>query len=36
VAAYAQGPASLQREGMHPGTRQYVADVLALRDRFAT
>jgi soluble lytic murein transglycosylase-like protein len=35
VAAYAQGLASLQREGMHPGTRQYVADVLALRDLFA-
>ena len=35
IAAYAQGLASLQREGMHPGTRQYVVDVLALRDRFA-
>src|SRR3989454_1334613 len=35
IAAYAQGLASLQREGMHPGTRAYVADVLALRGRFA-
>ena len=35
VAAYGQGLASVQRSGIHPGTRQYVADVLALRDRFA-
>jgi soluble lytic murein transglycosylase-like protein len=34
LAAYAQGFASLQRDGPHPGTVQYVADVLALRDVF--
>ena len=36
LAAYAQGSASIQREGLHPGTRQYVANVLALRDLFAS
>ncbi len=31
VAAYYQGPGSLQRDGMLPETRQYVANVMAIR-----
>lgn len=35
VAGYYQGLASVLQRGMYRTTRQYVADVLALRDRFA-
>ncbi|HEU5002077.1 MAG TPA: LysM peptidoglycan-binding domain-containing protein [Actinomycetota bacterium] len=35
VAGYYQGLASVRARGMYRATRQYVADVLALRDRFA-
>jgi LysM repeat protein len=35
IAAYYQGYASIQRSGMYESTKTYVADVLALRDRFA-
>jgi LysM repeat protein len=35
IAAYYQGYASIQRSGMYGSTKIYVADVLALRDRFA-
>ncbi len=31
VAAYYQGPGSLQRDGMLPDTQQYVANVMAIR-----
>jgi soluble lytic murein transglycosylase-like protein len=34
VAAYFQGPTSVRSKGMHPRTRAYVADVLALEQRF--
>lgn len=34
VAGYYQGLASVREHGMFPGTRQYVADVLALAQRF--
>jgi N-acetylmuramoyl-L-alanine amidase len=34
VAAYYQGLESVQKDGMFPDTRKYVADVLALRRRF--
>jgi soluble lytic murein transglycosylase-like protein len=34
LAAYYQGPRSLQVQGFLPGTDQYVADVLALAQRF--
>jgi N-acetylmuramoyl-L-alanine amidase len=34
VAAYYQGLASVQKYGLYPDTRQYVADVLALAGRF--
>jgi soluble lytic murein transglycosylase-like protein len=33
LAAYVQGPASIQAQGQLPETQLYVADVLALRDR---
>lgn len=35
VAGYYQGLASVRQRGMYRTTRRYVADVLALRDRFA-
>src|SRR5262249_44866327 len=35
IAAYYQGYASIQRSGMYDSTTIYVADDLALRDRFA-
>jgi LysM repeat protein len=35
IAAYYQGYASIQRSGLYESTKIYVADVLALRDRFA-
>jgi soluble lytic murein transglycosylase-like protein len=34
AAAYYQGLSSVRRVGMLPETRQYVANVLALRSRF--
>jgi soluble lytic murein transglycosylase-like protein len=34
LAAYYQGPRSLQVNGFLPGTEQYVDDILALRARF--
>jgi len=34
LAAYYQGPRSLQANGLLPETRQYVADILALKSRF--
>ena len=34
VAGYYQGLASVKAHGMYPDTRQYVADVLALQQRF--
>jgi LysM repeat protein len=34
VAGYYQGLASVRRYGMYPSTKQYVADVLALAQRF--
>ena len=34
LAGYYQGLASVRRHGMHDGTRRYVANVLALRERF--
>lgn len=34
LSAYYQGLASLRRQGPAPGTRRYVADVLALRAKF--
>ena len=34
AAGYYQGLASVQRIGMLPETRRYVANVLALRGRF--
>jgi soluble lytic murein transglycosylase-like protein len=34
AAAYYQGLGSIRREGIFPSTRGYVADVMALRDRF--
>jgi N-acetylmuramoyl-L-alanine amidase len=34
LAAYYQGPRSLQENGFLPGTDLYVADILALRERF--
>ncbi len=34
VAGYFQGLASVKRNGMFPSTRQYVADVMALTQRF--
>jgi hypothetical protein len=33
LAAWYQGPASVRRNGVAPGTRAFVADVLALRRR---
>jgi len=33
VAAYYQGPSAVWRHGVLPATEQYVANVLALRDR---
>lgn len=36
LAAYHQGPQSLAEQGPIPATQRYVADVLALRDRFAS
>jgi LysM repeat protein len=36
IAAYYQGLGSVRRIGMLPETRQYVANVQALRDRFAS
>jgi soluble lytic murein transglycosylase-like protein len=35
IAAFLQGLASVQRIGILPAARQYVADVLALEQRFA-
>jgi soluble lytic murein transglycosylase-like protein len=35
VAAYYQGLGAVRRHGLYPSTRQYVASVLALRDRLA-
>lgn len=35
VGAYYQGLGAVRRHGLHPGTKRYVADVLALRDRFS-
>ena len=35
VAGYYQGLAGVRRHGMYRDTRQYVANVMALRDRFA-
>ena len=35
LGAYHQGPQSLAEQGPIPATQRYVADVLALRDRFA-
>ncbi len=34
LAAYFQGLASVRSQGVNPSTRQYIANVLALRDRF--
>jgi soluble lytic murein transglycosylase-like protein len=34
VAGYYQGLASIRRFGMYPSTRHYVADVLALAQRY--
>jgi N-acetylmuramoyl-L-alanine amidase len=34
AAAYFQGLASVRKHGMYPDTRQYVADILALQQRF--
>jgi soluble lytic murein transglycosylase-like protein len=31
VAAYYQGPGSLERDGMLPQTQQYVANIMAIR-----
>jgi soluble lytic murein transglycosylase-like protein len=33
LAAWYQGPASIRRNGVSPGTRAFVADVLALKRR---
>ncbi|MGI8900116.1 MAG: transglycosylase SLT domain-containing protein [Nocardioides sp.] len=35
IAGYYQGLAGVRRDGMHPSTRAYVADVLALRKRIS-
>jgi N-acetylmuramoyl-L-alanine amidase len=34
LAGYYQGLGSVRRNGIYPSTRQYIANVLALRDRF--
>ncbi len=34
LAGYYQGLASVRQHGMYPGTERYIANVLALRDRF--
>jgi N-acetylmuramoyl-L-alanine amidase len=34
LAGYYQGLGSVRRNGMYPSTRQYIANVLALRERF--
>jgi soluble lytic murein transglycosylase-like protein len=34
IAAYYQGLTSVRQHGLFPDTRRYVADVLALRQRF--
>jgi LysM repeat protein len=35
LAGYYQGLASVRSNGMYPSTKQYIANVLALRDRFS-
>ena len=35
LAGYYQGLASVRQNGMYPSTKQYIANVLALRDRFS-
>ena len=35
LAGYYQGLSSVRQHGMYPSTKQYVANILALRDRFA-
>jgi soluble lytic murein transglycosylase-like protein len=34
LAAYYEGPAAVERDGVYPSSRRYVANVLALRERF--